>query len=157
MHSDRWLGPAISVLALAWMALVYALVPAGTTDVEPGPRGFPVLLGVVMLAVGLLMTASGLASARGSKGDQEKPVTGREVSVVAATFGILMLYAFLMDKLGFLIATPIAVLLMMVGILRMLNWLFVGLMTAGITAACWLLFVKLLGAPMPQGSWLWLL
>jgi hypothetical protein len=31
----------------------------GTTDVEPGPRGFPVLLGVVMLAVGLLMTGVG--------------------------------------------------------------------------------------------------
>lgn len=157
MRSDRWLGAVIALLALGWLALVYAYIPAGQSDVEPGPRGFPLLLGFSALAVGVLMSVTAFASRRDASEGKEKSVTGREATIVAATFGVLMLYAFLMDKLGFLIATAITVLLMMVGILRMRNWLFIVLMTAGVTASCWLLFVKLLGAPMPQGSWLWLL
>jgi hypothetical protein len=86
-----------------------------------------------------------------------KPATRRESAIVAATFGLLVLYAFLMEKTGFMISTPVVTMLMMFGILRMRNWVFMLLMAAGITFTCWLFFAIFLGAPLPQGSWLRLL
>lgn len=155
MRSDRWLGPVITLLGLVWLALVYAYIPAARDPGEPGPRAFPIVLGIALLGVGILIAVS--AYVPGRKLAPGESVTRREVVTVASTFGVLMLYAFLMEKTGFLIATPIAVLLMMYGILRMRTWVFMGLMAVGITGVCWLFFVYLLGTPMPYGSWLWLL
>lgn len=157
MRSDRWLGPVIALVALIWLALVYLYIPGARSEVEPGPRGFPILLGVSLLGIGVLMTVSGFARRRDAEAGESKPVTRREATVVAGTFGLLVLYAFLMEKTGFVISTPVVVLLAMYGLLRMRNWRFMLAMAAGITGTCWFLFVKVLGAPMPQGSWLWLL
>lgn len=155
MRSDRWVGPVITLLALVWLVLVYEYIPAASNPGETGPRGFPIVLGIALLGIGILITVS--AYIPGRKAVSGKSVTQREVVIVASTFGVLMLYAFLMEKTGFLISTPVVVLLMMYGILRMRNWLFMGLMAVGITTVCWLFFVLLLGTPMPHGSWLWLL
>ncbi|MDO8419231.1 MAG: tripartite tricarboxylate transporter TctB family protein [Rubrivivax sp.] len=151
------MGPVLALLALGWLALVYTYIPGSRNEGEPGPRAFPIVLGASLLGIGILMAVSALAKGGKAAADKEKSVTRREAIVVGATFGLLMLYAFLMEKTGFLISTPIVVLLMMYGILRMRNWLFMLLMAAGITTFCWLFFVLVLGAPMPQGSWLWLL
>ncbi len=157
MRSDRWLGPVIALMALAWLAIVYAYIPAARNEGEPGPQGFPIVLGIALFCTGAFITASSFFRGRKAALASATPVSRREVTIVGGTFGLLMLYAFLMEKTGFLIATPIAVLIMMVGILRMRNWPFILLMAAGVTASCWLFFVVLLGAPMPHGSWLWLL
>ncbi len=157
MRSDRWLGPVITLFGLVWMWLVYEYIPPAHNVGEPGPRGFPTVLGIAVLGIGILITISAYLPGRKAAAVSGKSVTRREAIIVASTFGVLMLYAFLMEKTGFLIATPIVVLLMMYGILRMRNWLFMGLMAVGVTTVCWLFFVLLLGTPMPHGSWLWLL
>jgi putative tricarboxylic transport membrane protein len=157
MRSDRWLGPVIALAALTWLVLVYMYIPAARTEGEPGPRAFPIVLGVSLLGIGILMTVTALTKGQKAAAGDEKPVTRRETTVVAGTFGVLMLYAFLMEKTGFLISTPIAVLLMMYGLLEMRNWRFMLLMAVGVTGFCWLMFEIVLGAPMPRGSWLWLL
>lgn len=155
MRSDRWFGPVIILLGVVWMWLVYKYIPGAQNVGEPGPRGFPIVLGISLLGIGILITIS--AYRPGRKAESGKSVTRREAIIVAGTFGLLMLYAFLMEKAGFLIATPIAVLLMMYGILRMRNWLLMLLMAVGVTTFCWLFFVLLLKTPMPHGSWLWLM
>lgn len=157
MRSDRWLGPVITLLALVWLALVYMYIPGARGEGEPGPRAFPIVLGAAMVGLGILITVSALTTGRKTAPDTEKPATRRETTIVASTFGLLLLYAFLMEKTGFLISTPVVVILTMYGILRMRNWSFMLLLTAGITFVCWLFFAVLLGAPMPHGSWLWLL
>jgi putative tricarboxylic transport membrane protein len=157
MRSDRWLGPVITLLALVWLVLVYLYIPGSRGEGEPGPRGFPVVLGAVLVGLGLVITASAVTTGNKVASGTEKPATRRETTIVASTFGLLLLYAFLMEKTGFLISTPVVVMLTMYSILRMRNWSFMLLMAAGITLVCWLFFAVLLGAPMPHGSWLWLL
>ena len=163
MRSDRWLGPVIALLAVVWLALVFAYIPGARNETEPGPRAFPIVLGLTLLAVGALMSVSAFSASANEVGkdeaakDEVRSVTRREATIVGSTFGLLLLYAFLMEKAGFLISTPIVVSLMMYGILRIRNWLLMFLMVAGITTFCWILFVKILGLPMPHGSWLWLL
>lgn len=157
MRSDRWMGPLIVLMALAWLVLVYTYIPGARSAGEPGPRGFPLVLGIGLAGVGMLITMSAYGKGRKPAPTAEKPVTRREATIVASTFGLLMLYGFLMEKTGFLISTPIVVMLMMYGILRMRNWAFMLLMTVGITVTCWIFFAQLLGTPMPHGSWLQLL
>ena len=157
MRLDRWLGPCITLLALIWLALAYTYIPGARGEGEPGPRAFPIVLGGALAGLGMLITISAYKRKREPGTDTTKPATRREVNIVAGTFGLLMLYAFLLDKTGFLISTPIAIVLIMGGILRMRNWRFILLMAGSITLACWLFFAVLLEAPMPHGSWLWLL
>jgi putative tricarboxylic transport membrane protein len=157
MRLDRWLGPCITLLALIWLWLAYTYIPGARGEGEPGPRAFPVVLGAMLAGLGILITVTAFRPVSKAAADTTQPATRHEAAIVAGTFGLLVLYAYLLDKTGFLISTPIVVLLAMRGILRMRNWTFMLLMAGGITLACWLFFAVLLEAPMPHGSWLWLL
>lgn len=156
---DRWLGPCLMALALAWLWLAYIYIPGARGEGEPGPRAFPILLGVVLAGLGAMMTAGGFGAGRreADGSEQIEAVSGREAAIVAGIFGVLMLYAFLLERLGFVIATPIVILAAMRGILRIRAWTMNLLMASGVTLACWLIFAKLLEAPLPRGSWRWLL
>lgn len=161
MRSDRWLGPLLSALSLGWLALAYLYIPASNVPGEPGPRAFPNMLGYALLTLGLAMTASGFlgrhkAAPAPADGDASSPLK-HELRIVLGTFGLLLLYAFLMEKTGFLVSTPTVLVLGMAGILRMRNWRFIALMSIGTTLVCWIVFAVLLRVPLPRGSWWWLL
>lgn len=164
MRSDRWLGPLLSALALGWLWLAYLYIPASSTPGEPGPRAFPNVLGYALLLLGLAMTASGFAGRReappgkaNANDDTAASPLEHELRIVLGTFGLLLLYAFLLEKAGFLVSTPIALVLAMTGILRMRRWRFIALMSGGTTLVCWTVFALLLRVPLPRGSWWWLL
>ncbi len=163
MRSDRWLGPLLSALALGWLLLAYFYIPVSTTPGEPGPRAFPNVLGYALLLLGLVMTVSGFAHRRGTApaeadagGDAATSPLQHELRIVLGTFGLLLLYAFLMEKAGFLVSTPIVLVLGMAGILRMRRWRFIAGMGIGTTLVCWIVFALLLRVPLPRGSWWWL-
>ncbi|MDP3225250.1 MAG: tripartite tricarboxylate transporter TctB family protein [Rubrivivax sp.] len=164
MRSDRWLGPLLSLLSLGWLVLAYLYIPASNVPGEPGPRAFPNVLGYALLMLGLVMTVSGFsrrreaAPAKANAGDDAPAAPLKhELRIVLGTFGLLLLYAFLMEKTGFLVSTPIVLVLGMAGILRMRNWRFIALMNIGTTLVCWIVFSLLLRVPLPRGSWWWLL
>ena len=151
---DRWHGPCLIGLAAIWLWLVYTYSPGARGEGEPGPRAFPVLLGFVLLGLGSLTTLSAFLSEKAKREAEALIVTQREALIASGTFGVLILYAFMLEKLGFLIATPIAVALTMFGILRMRNWILVLSLATGLTVACWMFFAMLLETPLPRGLWL---
>lgn len=158
MRLDRWLGPCLVALAVIWLWLAFHYIPGARAEGEPGPRAFPILLGVLLAGLGALMTAIAFGPRRHEAvEDRIAAVSRREAAFVAGTFGMLMLYAFLLEKLGFVLATPLIILLAMRGILRVRAWTTSLLMAGGVTLACWLIFAKLLEAPLPRGTWRWLL
>lgn len=164
MRADRWLGPLLSALALGWLLLANLYIPASNVPGEPGPRAFPILLGYALLLLGLVMTLSGFARRREAapakaeaNNDTAAAPLEHELRIVLGTFGLLVLYAFLMEKTGFLVSTPIVLVLAMAGILRMRRWRFIALMSGSTTLVCWIVFSVLLRVPLPRGSWWWLL
>ena len=166
MRSDRWLGPLRSVLSLGWLLLAHLYIPDSNVPGEPGPRAFPNVLGYALLLLGLLMTVSGFLSRLEVSSDDAKTESSKdsaglplqhELRIVICTFGLLVLYAFMMDKTGFLVSTPIALVLGMAGILRMRRWRFIAGMSIGTTLVCWVIFALLLRVPLPRGAWWWLL
>lgn len=161
MSSDRFLGPLLSGLSLGWLWLSYAYIPASTTPGEPGPQAFPIVLGYALLLLGLAITVSGFARPRKvapnkTAADANAAPLNHELRIVLGTFGLLILYAFLMEKTGFLVSTPIVLALVLAGLLRMRRWTFIALMSGGTTLVCWLVFVLLLRVPLPRGSLWWL-
>lgn len=164
MRSDRWLGPLLSALSLGWLLLAHVYIPASNVPGEPGPRAFPNVLGYALLLLGLVMTVSGFTRRREAapaeaeaEGDAAASPLKHELRIVLGTFGLLMLYAFLMEKTGFLVSTPITLALGMAGILRMRRWRFIAGMSIGTTLVCWIVFAVLLRVPLPRGAWWWLL
>ena len=150
---DRVLGLILVGTALVWLWLAVTHIPGARTEAETGPRAFPVLLGVALAGLGLAMSL--LAPASG--GEPIAPVTRRETVVAAGTIGVLVLYAFLLERAGFLIATPIAIVLAMWGLVRVRRTALIAGLAIGFTVTCWAIFDALLGTPLPRGSWvLWL-
>jgi putative tricarboxylic transport membrane protein len=154
---DRWLGPCLMLLAVIWLWLAYTYIPGARSEAEPGPRAFPVLLGFILLGLGAIVTASAFFASRQARADGELPaVMRREALITAGTFALLMLYAFLLERAGFVISTLLMIVLAMRGLLRDQSWRLTLAMAGGTTLCCWLLFAVLLEAPLPRGSWRWL-
>lgn len=155
MRLDRWLGPGITLLALVWLWLSYTYIPGARGEGEPGPQAFPIVLGATMLGIGVLITLAAWFRSRHLPPATTVPgVTAHEARTVAGVFALLIFYAFAMEKVGFVIATPLATLLAMRGLLGMRRWPLMLLFSASITALCWLFFVQLLETPLPRGLWL---
>jgi putative tricarboxylic transport membrane protein len=150
---DRVLGLVLVATALVWLSLAFTYIPAARTEGETGPRAFPILLGVVLAGLGVTMSLL----ARTAGGGSIAPVTRRETVIVAGTIGVLVLYAFLLERVGFLIATPVVIALAMWGLVRARRARLIAGLAIGFTLGCWVIFNALLGTPLPRGSWvLWL-
>lgn len=164
-HSDRWLGAALVASALAWLWLVSTQIPDAGTE-WPGPRGFPQLLGILLAALGAWLMAASLRASPGASaaldGERTRPTYDErsratyagEVPIAVGTFGVLVLYALLLEHAGFLVATPVVIVVAMVGLLRMRRWVLIVSLAAGFTLGCWVIFDTLLGSPLPRGSWI---
>lgn len=134
---------AIGLVALL-MALQY---PLGTPN-RMGPGFFPLVISslLVLTGVGIL--------ARARMGKSEVIGITRWWPIAIVTIAIIV-FGFLLDKLGL----PLAVLLLCIGagtasISFQLNWKAV-VGAVAFSAVCGLLFVTLLGLPIPLvGSWL---
>jgi len=142
---DRRLGLALTLVAVAWLWLVRTYIPDPGAE-WPGPRGFPLLLGAMLALLGLTMAVK-------PGGEMSPAPTRREVGVAAGTFGLLILYAFLLDTMGFVIATPVVIALTLWSVLRVRRWGMVVSLAIGFTLGCWLIFTALLGTPLPRGTW----
>jgi putative tricarboxylic transport membrane protein len=155
---DRWLGLVLVLFALAWSWVVVTTIPPGWEG-EPGPRGFPLLLGIVLGALGLYLSTSAFLRRADSGADQDRiePVDRSEVRVVGLTVLGFFAYAFLLDKLGFLVATPAMVAAALWLIAGQRSWPGVLLLAAGLTIGSYLVFGVLMAAHLPEGSWLQLL
>lgn len=162
MLSHNFLGPLLSFLSLGWLWLTFHYIPASNTPGEPGPQAFPIVLGSVLLILGVSITVSDFVRRRGAKSVQTDAVvngkatsTKHELRIVMGTFGLLIFYAFLMERIGFLVSTPVVLAITLAWLLRIRRWTFIALMSFGTTFVCWLVFVVLLRVPLPRGSWWW--
>ena len=145
-------GLVLILVALVWLWLAFTYIPGPRGPGETGPRAFPVLLGVALAGLGVAVALNPRPVV-----DAVAPFTRREALVAAGTIGVLVLYAFLLERVGFLIATPVAITLAMRGLVRERSGMRIAALAIGFTAGCWVIFGALLGTPLPRGSWvLWL-
>jgi len=143
------LGVVLTLLAVVWLWLVDTYIPEIASEGEPGPRALPILLGIILAILGVALAISRPAGpAPHAQADQPGARTA------LATFALLLAYAFLLDKIGFISATAALMLAAMAGVLGMRRWAFMAVFAVAFATGTWLIFNTLLGIPLPRDPWL---
>ncbi|WP_142848637.1 tripartite tricarboxylate transporter TctB family protein [Telmatospirillum sp. J64-1] len=150
---SRGLGIVLTLFAAGWVATVLYTIPESHIPGTPGPRTFPLLLGTILGFLGLVLVFSPAKLCL----DVPSAITNREVKVVGGTFLVLFGYAFLLGKIGFVLATPLVVILVFKVMMGIRSWTKTLATAIIIPAVCWLIFVQGFEANLPRGTWLNLL
>lgn len=155
---DFVLGATLVVLAAIWTWLVIDNIPPGFGDGEIGARAFPLAFGIILLALAallLLRLAMTPEAERDGPTDAELNEPGRLKWGAALLLLVeIALYGFLLEKIGFVLATPVIVLLVMLVNLRVRSIPKIVAMALGLTVGCWLIFEKVLGIYLANGTWM---
>jgi putative tricarboxylic transport membrane protein len=152
---DRWLGIVLMATAGIWSWLVLTTISPNGMPGAPGPRAFPLLLGGLLGLLGLALATASLTRTT-PEGQEALPVDRLrrdELVVVGGGFAIFLLYAFLMDKIGFLLATPVVVILALRLLIGIRKWPRILLVSIGLTLGCYVVFGTLMQANLPHGAW----
>lgn len=158
-------GMLLLTLSLVWMLIVWRTIPPGTGGGDVGPRAFPLLLGALLAVFSLWLTIAALGKRRhdavtpGAErtiNEPEAAGANGAAGLVAAilTVAHLLAYGFLMQRIGFVLATLLTVASIMLVCTNDRSPLRIGAMSVGITFACWLIFGKILGVYLATGSWI---
>jgi hypothetical protein len=142
-----WLGIGILICLLARRTGIGLVT-------EPGPGFIALAAGLFMAGVGLVMIFTALLAAASirNKGDFARVLGSISWFRVLSTLGLLFAYAFLLDRLGYILTT----FLVMWGLF--FDWekknLFVSILLALLTTgSSYLFFEKLLLVRFPGGIW----
>ena len=151
------IGFLLLVLSIVWTWLVIDTIPAGFGEGDIGPRAFPLMFGLFLGVLSVLLLLKSLLNR--SKNETEHNLTAENQSVIHSIPAALILieisaYGYLLKTVGFVIATPIVVLLVMFVNLRIRSVKMLLGMSIGITLVCWLIFEKALGIYLANGSWI---
>ncbi len=157
---DIGLGVVLAILASFWTWWVMSTIPKGFGDGEIGARAFPLTFGIILLVLAVILVARWVrdpkadAASRASESkDQSTHSNGLRWIPALLLLVEIALYGFLLEKIGFVLATPIIVLLMMIVHLRVRSIPKLVALPFGLTAGCWVIFEKLLGIYLANGTW----
>jgi putative tricarboxylic transport membrane protein len=147
---DRAVALALVCLGLGVLVLAFRL-PAATAADPVGPRGFPALLGLVVLACGVALGVAPRASFPG--GEPEADPQPRGALAPRPLLGAIALtaaYLAVLEPASYLLATPpyLAALLLVQG--RVTPRAFV-LTVLGVPAVLYALFAVAMRVPLPPG------
>ncbi len=155
---DIVLGVTLVVLAAIWTWLVIDTIPPGFGDGEIGARAFPLAFGIILLALAALLL---VRLAMRSNANRTGPTDAELSEPTSLKWGAALLllveiglYGFLLEKIGFVLATPVIVLLVMFVNLRVRSVTKLLAMSLGLTVGCWVIFEKVLGIYLANGTWM---
>jgi len=142
---DFWTGVLFIAVGAAAVLLARAY-PMGTA-MRMGPGYFPTLLGGLLAGLGLFILIRALARTG-------PPVGSLRCGPIALVLGPILLFGLLLRRVGL----PGAILLLVLPSAwasRHFRWPAAAALAVGLAAGCAILFVHLLGLPIPlRGSWL---
>jgi putative tricarboxylic transport membrane protein len=138
---------SLFLLLVGAYALIYSVrLPLGNWN-QPGPGVFPLILSLLLSAIGVAL----LVSSREGKKFNWKDSLARQKNtwaILGLTVGFILGF----DRLGFVLTSGLYLFLLFFWICRFRPGMAVGL-AAGITAAGWYLFVRILNLQFPPGLW----
>ncbi|MBX2838196.1 MAG: tripartite tricarboxylate transporter TctB family protein [Gammaproteobacteria bacterium] len=156
---DACLAVVLLLIGCAWTYWVIKTIPPGFGDGEIGPRAFPLVFGVVLIGLATLLLAWPVFTRSGDTSDAEDSTalepSHHSIHWVPALIVLveIILYGFLLNKIGFLLATPVIVVLVMLVSLRVRSLPKLFITALGLTFGCWLIFEKIMGIYLAKGTW----
>ena len=149
MKTGNWLAILLFMTISTAIWIMTASFPPSDDPGIPGPIFFPRVVVIIMVVLTVLMAVENVRTNDNSKlFDLANPGLKRNVRL----FVISATYCFLLNYIGFLILTPIVLLIMMFALKRqgLLGWKIFSSFAA--TAAIYLVFEVLLDVPLPIWS-----
>lgn len=151
------LGIFLLTLSGIWIWLVIDTIPKGFGDGDIGPRAFPLMFGIILAVLSVLLllkTFLARSSTQATDGSYDGYMFAIRWVPAALVLIEIAAYGFLLKTCGFVIATPIVVLFVMLVNLRITSPKLLLGMSLGVTVSCWLIFEKALGIYLANGSWI---
>ncbi len=148
MMIDRIIGAAALLLTAVYL---YATTKIPTLDIgDPlGPKAFPILLGIVMIAAAIMLFIE--TSKAGPVTAKEAPAESRRhLWMIGGVTAWTALYFGVFDAAGYLVATVVYLFAMM-AVFNRGKWLANVLTTVLWAVGSYVLFVKILGVSLPAG------
>ena len=145
MSKERF-GSLFLILVGGYALIHAARLPLGSWN-QPGPGVFPLILALLLLAIGVAL----LVSSREGKRIDWKDSFSRQKNIWAI-IGLTAAFILVFGRLGFVLTSGLYLLLLFLWVCRFRLKIAVGL-AAGITAAGWYLFVRILNLQFPPGPW----
>jgi len=136
---------ALVLILIAVGAMIGAVGLRIGTPTEPQPGFFPFLSGAVILVLSLVILVRGFigrTEVRGSFGEIRRP---------AMLVGVLIVFVALLEPLGFIITSLIAILLVL-WIMGVKSWRALLISAFAFSIGTYLLFDRLLGITLPAGA-----
>lgn len=153
---DIILSTILLVVSALWCWGVLATIPGAEDGSRLGARGFPLGLGLLLGGLSLIILLQSFRPASAETIDDEAAVPdisrGAEVWAIAATVGLLVGYAALLEYTGFMIATALVVAAAVGPILGIWRPKLILGMSVGLSLGIYLVFGKLLGVYLPYGK-----
>ena len=148
------LGIVVAVLGAWLLYLSHTELAFRGENHEPGPGYLPVLLTIGLIGLGLALTAAWLFGPRARSGDAPTlSLEPRGMARAGLVWLALVVCAFLIEPLGFLVAGEVLVILVIVVIERMRSIPSIVALLL-VPPAMYLLFATLLEVQLPEGT-LW--
>lgn len=153
---DTVLGILLLVLAGTWIWLVSTTIPGGFGRGDIGPRAFPLTFGIALAGLaGLLLLRSALsrgdAAAVAAEDEPRQRIRWLPAALVLIEIAV---YGFLLQKTGFLISTSIITLVILLVNLRVRSFRKLVGMSLGLTVGAWVVFEKVVGIYLANGTWI---
>ena len=144
--ADRLSGIVLFILSLIMAYLSWKLPLGGFK--RPGPGLYPLLLSLVLASLVLLLFVS---SWRESPARRSEPIPASKENLkkVLYILGILLVYAFFFESLGFLFSTCLFFLLLKPVVDKKWGYIIIGAIL--ITLSSYLIFDVLLQSQLPKG------
>jgi putative tricarboxylic transport membrane protein len=144
------------VVSALWCWGVLATIPGAEDGSRLGARGFPLGLGLLLggLSLIILLQSFRPGTVETASDETAAPDISREVEAwaIAATVGLLVGYAALLEYTGFMIATALVVAGAVGPVLGVWRPKLILGMSVGLSLGIYLVFGKLLGVYLPYGK-----
>ncbi|MEM7636272.1 MAG: tripartite tricarboxylate transporter TctB family protein [Pseudomonadota bacterium] len=154
-RSDIILSSILLLVSALWCWGVVTTIPGAEDGSRLGARGFPLGLGLLLGGLSLIILLQSFRPTPADTIDGEAPPDisrGAELWAVAATVGLLVGYAALLEYTGFMIATALVVAAAVGPVLGIWRPRLILGMSIGLSLGIYLIFGKLLGVYLPYGK-----
>ena len=144
------LGLGVLAFSIIWIALVFLTIEGDIGTYANTPRTVPFFLGCCMAILGFIFLYQAKLGFKPK--DAIQGIFDNEFKNITICVIFFLVYAFFLERFGFLISTPVAIFLLTRFVLNEKGWKINFLFPICMTGTIYVVFIILLNSNLPKGT-----